>query len=237
MFTIEYVISFQSDVSRDFKHSLKPDYHRPITVNNYENTTWPLKVVSLVSDCSCLKIKIENQNSHRLKYTRSNKINLVILVEGDPRAPFSIAITPGCRGGRYSIPRIASPYPHIVMLSGWQSGLKYHFLSLWYDSTGRLNPGLPELANTLLIRPMAHLILYVYKVTRIRKRFIHVFSLFSFHIYNLFIYLFYLFFIYLSIYLFLLPKRYRLLIFYGSLFNWRYHCVLAGLKLNFCSSM
>ena len=41
------------------------------------------------------------------------------------------------------------------MLSVKQVSIKYHFLSLWYDSTG-LNPNLARpLANTLLIRPMA----------------------------------------------------------------------------------
>ena len=33
------------------------------------------------------------------------------LVEGNPKAPFSIATTPRCRGGCYSIPWIASLYP------------------------------------------------------------------------------------------------------------------------------
>ena len=36
---------------------------------------------------------------------------LATIVEGDPKAPFSIATTPRCRGGRYSIPRIAPLYP------------------------------------------------------------------------------------------------------------------------------
>ena len=36
---------------------------------------------------------------------------VVTLVEGDPKAPFSIATTPRCRGGRYSISRIAPLYP------------------------------------------------------------------------------------------------------------------------------
>ena len=35
------------------------------------------------------------------------KVKLSTLVEGDPKAPFSIATTPWCRGGRYSIPWIA----------------------------------------------------------------------------------------------------------------------------------
>ena len=39
------------------------------------------------------------------------KVKLTTLVKGDPKAPFSIATTPRCRGGRYSIPRIAQLYP------------------------------------------------------------------------------------------------------------------------------
>ena len=38
----------------------------------------------------------------------------VTIVEGDPKAPFSIATTPRCRGGRYSIPWIAPLYPWTV---------------------------------------------------------------------------------------------------------------------------
>ena len=40
-----------------------------------------------------------------------SKVRLATIVEGDPKAPFSIATTPRCRGGRYSIPRIAPLYP------------------------------------------------------------------------------------------------------------------------------
>ena len=39
------------------------------------------------------------------------KVKLATLVEGDPKAPFSIATTPRCRGGRNSIPWIAPLYP------------------------------------------------------------------------------------------------------------------------------
>ena len=46
------------------------------------------------------------------------------LIEGDPKAPFSIATT-----------LITPLYPYLIMLSGKQGGIKYHFLSLWYDST------------------------------------------------------------------------------------------------------
>ena len=38
-------------------------------------------------------------------------IKLVTIVEGHPKAPFSIATTPRCRGGRYYFPWIAPFYP------------------------------------------------------------------------------------------------------------------------------
>ena len=41
----------------------------------------------------------------------SIKVKLVTVVEGDPKAPFSITTTPRCRGGRYSFPWIAPLYP------------------------------------------------------------------------------------------------------------------------------
>ena len=59
-------------------------------------------------------------------------------VEGDQKAPFSIATTPRCRRGG------ATPFlgllhftldPYLIMLSVKQWGIKYHFSSLWYDST------------------------------------------------------------------------------------------------------
>ena len=39
------------------------------------------------------------------------KVKLVTLAEGDPKAPFSIAITPRYKRGRYSNPWIAPRYP------------------------------------------------------------------------------------------------------------------------------
>ena len=55
-----------------------------------------------------------------------------------PKAPFSIATTPRCRGECYTSHWIAPLYPWYVpfiILSVKQGGIKYHFLSLWYDST------------------------------------------------------------------------------------------------------
>ena len=59
------------------------------------------------------------------------------LVEGNPKAPFSIAATPRCREGATPFP--GSPLftldPYLIMLGIKQEGIKYHFLSLWYDPT------------------------------------------------------------------------------------------------------
>ena len=38
-------------------------------------------------------------------------VKLAIEVDGDPKAPFSIATTLRCRGGRYSFPWISLLYP------------------------------------------------------------------------------------------------------------------------------
>ena len=65
------------------------------------------------------------------------KVKLATIVEGNSKAPFSIATTPMCRGGRYSFPGLLyfTLDPYLIMLSVKQGGIKYHFLSLWYDST------------------------------------------------------------------------------------------------------
>ena len=56
---------------------------------------------------------------------------LATVVEGDPKAPFSIATTPKCRGERYSFPWIGPPYSlpyvadtYLMLLSVKQGGIK-----------------------------------------------------------------------------------------------------------------
>ena len=63
---------------------------------------------------------------------------MVIGVEGDLKAPFSVATTPRRWGGRYSFPGLLhfSFDKYLIMLSVMSGGSKYHFLSLWYDSIG-----------------------------------------------------------------------------------------------------
>ena len=55
------------------------------------------------------------------------KVKLVSLVEGDPKATFSIATTPFSGLLHFTLD------PYLIMLGAKQGGIKYHFLSLWYD--------------------------------------------------------------------------------------------------------
>ena len=59
-----------------------------------------------------------------------------IVVEGYSMAPFSIATTPRCGEGATLFPGLLhfSLDPYIIMLSVKQGSIKYHFLSLCYDS-------------------------------------------------------------------------------------------------------
>ena len=47
----------------------------------------------------------------RLIISSSKKVKLATVVEGEQKAPFSIAITPRCREGRNSFPWNAPFYP------------------------------------------------------------------------------------------------------------------------------
>ena len=80
------------------------------------------------------------------------KVKLATEIEGDQKVPFSIATTPP-----FSWLLHFTLDPYLIMLSGKQGGIKYHFLSFWYDSTGDRTPGPAPLANTRTIMPMAWL--------------------------------------------------------------------------------
>ena len=75
-----------------------------------------LSVTEGLSICiSSREISIENTgilSEFESWNTRQKK--LATVVEGDQKAPFSIATTSRCRGGRYSFPRIAPLYPWYV---------------------------------------------------------------------------------------------------------------------------
>ena len=68
--------------------------------------------------------------------TIQDKIKSATKVEDDPKAPFSIATKFKYRGGRYSILWLLNFTldTYIIFLSAKQGGIKYDFLSFWYDS-------------------------------------------------------------------------------------------------------
>ena len=55
-------------------------------------------------------LMIGKHNRKEIFSSVSTAYKLATLVDGDPKAPFSIATTPRCRGGHYSIALIAPPY-------------------------------------------------------------------------------------------------------------------------------
>ena len=54
---------------------------------------------------------IVDNNNYNNNNNNNNKVTFTTVVKGDPKAPFSIATTPRCRGGPYSFPQIAPLYP------------------------------------------------------------------------------------------------------------------------------
>ena len=55
-----------------------------------------------------------------LLYIYIYKVKLATVVEGDLKAPISIATTPRCRGGHYSFPWIAPLYPwYVPYIAEW----------------------------------------------------------------------------------------------------------------------
>ena len=63
-------------------------------------------------------------------------VSWLTVIEGDSKAPFSIATRPWYKGGRYFFLWIGplTLYTYLIMLSVKQWGIKYHFFRLWYNS-------------------------------------------------------------------------------------------------------
>ena len=81
---------------------------------------------------------------------------LATIVEGNQKAPFSIATTPRCRGGCYSFPWIAPLYPWYV---AYFAVLSKEVSSTIFNVFGMTRPGIERkspkpLANTLPTRPI-----------------------------------------------------------------------------------
>ena len=114
-----------------------------------------------------------------------SKVKLATIVEGNPKAPFSIATTTMCRGGRYSFPGLLyfTLDPYLIMLSAKQGGIKYHFLSLWYDSTWdwtQVSRAIGEHSRPMSGRPKIYLFISIITRITIHFHFVHHTFLFTF---------------------------------------------------------
>ena len=91
-------------------------------------------------------------------------VSKLTVVEGDPKATFSVATTPRCRGGHNSFSWIdpLTLDPNFLMLNVKQGGIKYHF-SVFGMTRQRIDPrSLGPVANTLTIIRMGRLYIYIY---------------------------------------------------------------------------
>ena len=70
--------------------------------------------IALVGAISA-KNALQNHKRHNSNKLVSKVVKLVTVVEGNPKAPFSIATTPRYRRVRYSFPWIAPLYPWYVL--------------------------------------------------------------------------------------------------------------------------
>ena len=99
-----------------------------------------------IPDLGAKCLPFENYVSKDLIHYSKVIVKLASLVEGDQKAPFSIATTPRCRGGRHSFPWIAPVYTYLVLLSVKQGGIKYHFKSTTWPG---IEPRSPDHWRTL----------------------------------------------------------------------------------------
>ena len=63
------------------------------------------------------------------KSKKVSKVKLATVVEGNLKAPFSIATTTLLGLLHFTLD------PYLIMLSVKQGSIKYHFLNLWHDLT------------------------------------------------------------------------------------------------------
>ena len=99
------------------------------------------------------------ENSNLLPFCVFVKVKLATLVEGDPKAAFSIVMTPRCRGERYPILWIAPLYPWSVSYNAGCKAVTSTFIWVFGKTRPGIKPWPPgPLVNTLLIRLMIFMI-------------------------------------------------------------------------------
>ena len=83
-------------------------------------------------------------------YAQLYRFKLATIVEGDLKAPFSVATTSRCWEGRYSFPWIAPLYPWSIPYNAVKQGsIKYHFWVFGMTRLGIEPQSSGPLANTV----------------------------------------------------------------------------------------
>ena len=98
-----------------------------------------------------LEMNFQFGKQEKICMSKLGKVKLVILVKGDPKAPFSIATTPRCRGGHYSISWITPLYPWSLPYSAecWARRHQVPFFGSLVGLDQGFNPGLQDHWQTL----------------------------------------------------------------------------------------
>ena len=102
---------------------------------------------SLVKIRGCRPLSVETDRRGRTNYQIQNQqeisiiyiaiVKLATVVKGDRRLPFQQLLQRGVGEGATPFPGLLlfTLDPYFIVLSVKQGGIRYHFLSLWYDST------------------------------------------------------------------------------------------------------
>ena len=112
------------------------------------------------------------------------KVKLATLVEGDTKAPFSIATTPKWREARDSFPWITPLYSRYVLYTAESQARRYQvpFLKSWVWRDLGSNPGLPGF--NIYIYIYTHTCIYIYIYIYVSYIYIYI------YIYIRFIYIY-----------------------------------------------
>ena len=121
--------------------------HMCVCVCMYQYIHIFICVCVCVCMCVCVCVCV-----HLCIYAYIRECIYIVVVEGDPKVPFSIATTPRCKGRCYFFPWIAELYPRYVHYNAecWARRYQVHFLKVFGMTRPGIEPWSPgPLVNTL----------------------------------------------------------------------------------------
>ena len=109
-----------------------------------------------------------NLNSVRWAHFIHIKMKLATVFEGNPKAPFSIVITPRCTGGGYFFPGLLhfSLDTYLIMQSVKQGGIKYYIYIYIYIYICESAFWKTKIILTLAIQPKRYLVVLLITILK-----------------------------------------------------------------------